>query len=160
MAKVQSGDTISVHYTLTLDDGMVVDSSEGSDPFSFTVGSGQIIPGFDEGVKGMEVGETREIAVDPEQAYGPYREEMVLVLPLTAFPPDANPSVGLGIEVQSPTGEAHLFRIIEVEDDQVTLDGNHLLAGETLHFSIRLLSIDDDQNSEAEGEKSQERSDG
>ena len=148
MAKVQSGDTISVHYTLTLDDGMVVDSSEGNDPFSFTVGSGQIIPGFDEGVKGMEVGETREIDVDPEQAYGPYREEMVLVLPRSAFPPDATPAVGLGIEVQSPSGETHLFRIIEVEGDQITLDGNHLLAGETLHFKIRLLSIDDGQPTE------------
>jgi FKBP-type peptidyl-prolyl cis-trans isomerase 2 len=145
MSKVQSGDTISVHYTLTLDDGMVVDSSEGSDPFSFTVGSGQIIPGFDDGVKGMEVGETREIAVDPDQAYGPYREEMVLVLPRSAFPPDANPSVGLGIEVQSPTGESHLFRIIEIDGDRVTLDGNHLLAGETLHFNVRLLSIDNNQ---------------
>jgi FKBP-type peptidyl-prolyl cis-trans isomerase 2 len=134
-----------VHYTLTLDDGMVVDSSEGSDPFSFTVGSGQIIPGFDDGVKGMEVGETREIAVDPDQAYGPYREEMVLVLPRSAFPPDANPSVGLGIEVQSPTGESHLFRIIEIDGDRVTLDGNHLLAGETLHFNVRLLSIDNNQ---------------
>ncbi|HET9529800.1 MAG TPA: peptidylprolyl isomerase [Blastocatellia bacterium] len=148
MAKVQSGDTISVHYTLTLDDGMVVDSSEGSDPFSFTVGSGQIIPGFDEGVKGMEVGETREIAVDPDQAYGPYREEMVLVLPRSAFPPDANPAVGLGIEVQSPTGESHLFRIIEIDGDRVTLDGNHLLAGETLHFKVRLVSIDNNQPQE------------
>lgn len=148
MAKVQSGDTISVHYTLTLDDGMVVDSSEGSDPFSFTVGSGQIIPGFDEGVKGMEVGETREIAVDPDQAYGPYREEMVLVLPRSAFPPDANPAVGLGIEVQSPTGESHLFRIIEIDGDRVTLDGNHLLAGETLHFNVRLVSIDNNQPQE------------
>ena len=145
MGKVQSGDTISVHYTLTLDDGMVVDSSEGGDPFSFTVGSGQIIPGFDEGVRGMQVGETRDIEVDPEQAYGPYREEMVLVLPRSAFPPDASPSVGLGIEVQSPSGESHLFRIIEVEGDEITLDGNHLLAGETLHFSVRLLSIADSQ---------------
>jgi FKBP-type peptidyl-prolyl cis-trans isomerase 2 len=145
MEKVQSGDTISVHYTLTLDDGMVVDSSEGGDPFSFTVGSGQIIPGFDEGVRGMQVGETRDIEVDPEQAYGPYREEMVLVLPRSAFPPDASPSVGLGIEVQSPSGESHLFRIIEVEGDEITLDGNHLLAGETLHFSVRLLSIANSQ---------------
>ncbi|HWP44220.1 MAG TPA: peptidylprolyl isomerase [Blastocatellia bacterium] len=142
MEKVQSGDTISVHYTLMLDDGMVVDSSEGGEPFSFTVGSGQIIQGFDEGVRGMQVGETREIEVDPDQAYGPYREEMVLVLPRSAFPPETSPAVGLGIEVQSPTGESHLFRIIEVDGEQITLDGNHLLAGETLHFSVRLLSID------------------
>jgi peptidylprolyl isomerase len=142
MAKVHEGDAVSVHYTLTLDDGMVVDSSEGGEPLSFTVGSGQLIPGFDEGVRGMEIGETREIVISPDQAYGDYREEMVLTLPRSAFPPDATPAIGMAIELKTPAGDIHLFRIIEVEPEEVTLDGNHLLAGETLHFKIRLVSRD------------------
>jgi peptidylprolyl isomerase len=143
MAKVQEGDTVSLHYTLTLDDGMIVDSSEGGEPLSFTVGSGEIIPGFDEGVRGMEIGEAREITIAPEQGYGEYREEMVLTLPLSAFPPGSNPAVGLGIEVPLPSGETHLFRIIEVNGDDVTIDGNHLLAGETLHFRVQLVEIEE-----------------
>jgi FKBP-type peptidyl-prolyl cis-trans isomerase 2 len=142
MAKVEDGNTVSLHYTLTLDDGMVVDSSEGGQPLTFTVGSGELIEGFDEGVRGMEVGETRDITVPPDQGYGEYREEMVLVVPISAFPEGSNPSVGLGIEVPLPSGETHLFRIIEVNGDEVTIDGNHLLAGETLHFQIRLLGIE------------------
>ncbi|HEY7544345.1 MAG TPA: peptidylprolyl isomerase [Blastocatellia bacterium] len=142
MAQVKEGDTVSVHYTLTLEDGMVVDSSEGSDPLQFTVGSGDIIEGFDEAVRGMEEGETREFTVAPEQAYGDYREEMVLVLARSLFPADSNPVVGSGVEIPLPSGGSHLFRIVEVSQEEVTLDGNHLLAGETLHFRVQLLGIE------------------
>src|ERR1051325_8843602 len=86
MSKVKEGDNISLHYVGTLDDGTVFDSSEGSPPLSFTVGSGEVIAGFDEGVRGMEVGETKEINIAPEQAYGEYYEELVKVVPRQAFP--------------------------------------------------------------------------
>jgi peptidylprolyl isomerase len=142
MAKVQDGDTVSLHYTGTLDDGTVFDSSESAQPLSFTVGSGEVIQGFEEGVRGMEVGETRDISIEPEQAYGEYYEELVRVVPREAFPPNVTPAVGMGFELELPSGQTLPVRIIDIEGDEVTLDANHLLAGETLNFNIRLLSID------------------
>ena len=142
MEKVKEGDTVSLHYTGSLDDGTVFDSSEGSEPLSFTIGSGQVIQGFDEGVRGMEVGETRDIAISPDQAYGDYHEELVKVVPRAAFPPDVTPAVGLGFDLELPSGQTLPVRIIDIQDDDVTLDANHLLAGETLNFHVRLISID------------------
>ena len=143
MSQVKEGDTISIHYTGTLDDGTVFDSSEGSQPLSFVVGSGEVIEGFDEGVRGMEVDETRDITIAPEQAYGQYYEELVKVVPRSAFPPNVIPSVGLGFELQLPSGQSMPVRIIEVEDEDVTIDANHLLAGETLYFKVRLVSMEE-----------------
>lgn len=148
MAKVQDGDTVSLHYTGTLNDGTVFDSNESGQPLSFTVGSGEVIPGFDDGVRGMEVGETRDISIAPEQAYGEYYEELVRVVPREAFPPNVTPAVGMGFELELPSGQTLPVRIIDIEGDEVTLDANHLLAGETLNFNIRLLSIDGNAPSE------------
>jgi FKBP-type peptidyl-prolyl cis-trans isomerase 2 len=143
MSKVKEGDNISLHYTGTLDDGTVFDSSEGGEPLSFTVGSGEVIAGFDEGVRDMEVGETKEINISPEQAYGEYYEELVKVVPRQAFPPNVTPSVGMGFELELPSGQTMPVRIIDIEGDNVTLDANHLLAGEALNFKVRLVSIND-----------------
>jgi len=143
MSKVKEGDTISIHYTGTLDDGTVFDSSEGGQPLSFVVGSGEVIEGFDKGVRGMEVDETRDITIAPEQAYGQYYEELVKVVPRSAFPPNVIPSVGLGFELQLPSGQSMPVRIIEVEGEEVTIDANHLLAGETLNFKVRLISMEE-----------------
>ena len=142
MAKVQDGDKVLLHYTGTLNDGTVFDTSESGQPLSFTVGSGEVIQGFEEGVRGMEVGETRDISIAPDQAYGEYYEELVRVVPREAFPPNVTPAVGMGFELELPSGQTLPVRIIDIEGDEVTLDANHLLAGETLNFKIRLLSID------------------
>lgn len=142
MAKVQDGDTVSLHYTGTLNDGTVFDTSESGQPLSFTVGSGEVIQGFEEGVRGMEVGETRDISIAPDRAYGEYYEELVRVVPRDAFPPNVTPAVGMGFELELPSGQSLPVRIIDIEGNEVTLDANHLLAGETLNFKIRLLSID------------------
>ena len=142
MAKSKDGDKVSIHYTVTLNDGTVFDSSESGQPLSFIVGSGEVIPGFDDGVRGMEVGETRDISIAPEQAYGEYYEELVRVVPREAFPPNVTPAIGMGFELELPSGQTLPERIIDIEGDEVTLDANHLLAGETLNFKIRLLSID------------------
>lgn len=136
---VKDGDTVSLHYTGSLDDGTVFDSSEGGQPLSFVVGSGQVIPGFDDGVRGMTVGESRDIVITPEQAYGDYHEELVKVVPRSAFPPNVTPAVGLAFELELPSGQTMPVRIIDVEGDNVTLDANHLLAGETLHFRVTLV---------------------
>lgn len=137
--KVQDGDKVSLHYTGTLNDGTVFDSSEGGQPLNFTVGSGEVIQGFDDGVRGMEVGETRDISISPEQAYGDYYEELVRVVPRSAFPPNVTPTVGMAFEIELPSGQSLPVRVIDIQDDDVTLDANHLLAGETLNFKIRLL---------------------
>jgi peptidylprolyl isomerase len=141
MAKVQDGDTVSLHYTGTLDDGTVFDTSESGQPLSFTVGSGEVIQGFEEGVRGMEVGETRDISIEPDRAYGEYYEELVRVVPREAFPPNVTPAIGMGFELELPSGQTLPVRIIDIEGEEVTLDANHLLAGETLNFNIRLLSV-------------------
>jgi peptidylprolyl isomerase len=142
MASVKEGDTITLHYRGSLDDGTVFDSSEGREPLSFKVGNGEVIPGFDDGVRGMESGENRQITIPADQAYGQYYEDLVRVVPRTAFPAHTTPAVGLAFEMELPSGEPLTVRVIDVEGDDVTLDANHLLAGETLHFDIRLVSID------------------
>jgi peptidylprolyl isomerase len=149
MGKVQDGDKVSLHYTGTLNDGTVFDTSESGQPLSFTVGSGEVIQGFEEGIRGMEVGETRDISIAPDQAYGEYYEELVRVVPREAFPPNVTPTIGMGFELELPSGQSLPVRIIDIEGDQVTLDANHLLAGETLNFKIRLLSIDNTATGEA-----------
>jgi peptidylprolyl isomerase len=143
--KVQDGDKVSLHYTGTLNDGTVFDSSEGGQPLNFTVGSGEVIQGFDDGVRGMEVGETRDISIPPEQAYGDYYEELVRVVPRSAFPPNVTPTVGMAFEIELPSGQSLPVRVIDIQEDDVTLDANHLLAGETLNFKIRLLGRNETQ---------------
>ncbi|HKS43052.1 MAG TPA: peptidylprolyl isomerase [Blastocatellia bacterium] len=145
MSKVKEGDNVSLHYTGTLDDGTVFDSSEGKEPLNFKVGASQVIPGFENGVMGMELGEYKEIKVLPAQAYGDYYEELVKVVPRAAFPPEVTPVVGMTFEMELPTGEDMSVTIIDVEGDEVTLDANHLLAGETLNFKVRVVSINEDK---------------
>lgn len=144
MAIVKEGDTIALHYTGSLDDGTVFDSSEGAQPLSFKVGDSQVIPGFDDGVRGMEAGETRQINIPADQAYGEYYEELVTVVPRSDLPPDMTPAIGLVFEMELPSGESMPVHIIDIEGDDVTLDANHLLAGEALHFNVLLVSIDNE----------------
>lgn len=141
MATVKSGDTVKVHYTGKFDTGEVFDSSEGSDPLSFTVGAGQVIPGFDQALVGMATGEVKNIVVPPEQAYGERVEELVQTINRAQFQlGDVAPEVGMAIEMQTPQGSIPLV-ITELSDTSVTLDANHPLAGESLHFALTLVEI-------------------
>ena len=103
MAIVKEGDTITLHYKGSLDDGTVFDSSEGGKPLSFKVGDNQVIQGFDDGVRGMEVGESRQINIPADQAYGEYYEQLVTVVPRNAFPPEVTPAIGLVFEMELPS---------------------------------------------------------
>ena len=141
MAQAQAGDTVQVHYTGRLDDGTVFDSSVGGEPIEFVLGAHHVIPGFEEGVTGMEVGETKTILIPSDQAYGPHMDEMVLTIPREQVPPHITLGLGEMLELSQPSGEALTVRITELTEAIVTLDGNHPLAGEDLTFDLQLASI-------------------
>ncbi len=139
--EARKGDTVAVHYTGTLDDGEVFDSSRERDPLEFTVGSGQVIPGFDRAVEGLEVGKIREVRLDPDEAYGQAREDLVVQVPADQFPAGVEPEVGRQVQVQVAPGQARVATIREVGDDSVRLDLNHPLAGHALTFAVELVEI-------------------
>jgi len=135
------GDIVSVHYTGRLEDGTVFDSSRGSEPLEFELGSGAVIEGFERAVNGMEVGESREVRIAPEDAYGPRHEEMLLEVPRSQLPEGLEPTEGDMLGIQIAPGQQAVARITSVADDTITLDLNHPLAGETLVFDIELVGI-------------------
>tara|TARA_B100000676_G_scaffold139443_1_gene138020 strand:+ start:4418 stop:4849 length:432 start_codon:yes stop_codon:yes gene_type:complete len=138
---VKQGDTVKVHYTGKLLDGSVFDSSEGRDPLEFTVGTGQMIAGFDKGVVGMVLDEQKEITIPPEEAYGIYDPAKIIEVPNDQFPEDLSLEVGMQISASQPDGSPIPFTLKEIGEQNVTLDGNHFLAGKDLIFSVTLVSI-------------------
>ncbi|MDH3789434.1 MAG: peptidylprolyl isomerase [Xanthomonadales bacterium] len=142
MSQAKTGDSVKIHYTGTLDDGTQFDSSDGREPLSFTLGSGQVIPGFDKAVDGMAVGDSKSVNIPAEDAYGPHQPQMVQDVPLSALPADLTPEVGMGLQAQGPDGQVANLVVTSVQDDSITVDGNHPLAGKALNFDIELVSID------------------
>ncbi len=136
-----SGDTVRVHYTGTLSDGSTFDSSEGREPLEFVVGSGQVIPGFDAAVSGLEAGDTATVTIVAADAYGEHADEGVQVFPRDVFPPDSAPEVGWAVELTSPDGQRVPATIVEATDESITLDFNHPLAGQDLTFEITLVEV-------------------
>ncbi len=140
---VKKGDRVKVHYTGTLADGEVFDSSEGREPLGFTVGAGQVIAGFEEGVIGMEVGDKKTVHIPCAKAYGEYKSEMVIEAPLDQVPPDLNPEVGMMLEVGGGVGgEILRTKVTAITDSHIVLDANPPLAGKDLTFAIELVAID------------------
>jgi len=141
MTQAQHGDTVRIHYTGTLEDGTVFDSSKGHDPLKFILGSGQVIIGFDEAVTGMKSGEKKQVNIPADKAYGQRNEEMVIQAPRDQVPPDINPEVGQQLQMGGPNGETVVVRVTEITDEHVTLDANPPLAGKDLTFDIELVAI-------------------
>jgi peptidylprolyl isomerase len=141
MAQATKGDKVKVHYTGKLDDGTEFDSSRGRDPLEFTVGAGQMIPGFEAGVAGMDVGETKSVKITSDQAYGPRHDEMIVTVDRGEFPADVAPAIGDQFQMRHETGQVITVTVTGVEDDKVILDANHPLAGEDLNFDIELVEI-------------------
>ncbi|RFP86848.1 peptidylprolyl isomerase [Rhodobacteraceae bacterium 63075] len=141
MSHVKSGDTVRIHYTGTLSDGSVFDSSEGRDPLEFTVGSGQIIPGLDKALPEMEVGEKKRVEVASDEAYGPVQDEAKQAVPRSEIPEDIPLEVGLQLQARNENGEVMPLTVVEVSDEAVVLDANHPLAGKDLTFDIELVAI-------------------
>jgi peptidylprolyl isomerase len=141
MTQAKSGDLVAIHYTGKLEDGTVFDSSRDRDPLEFSLGSGQVIPGFEAAVMGMSLGESKTEVIPSEQAYGPYRDEMVMVVDLQQIPAEIPLEVGIQLQLQGPDGQAVPVLVSDLSNSDVTLDANHPLAGETLIFDIELVGI-------------------
>lgn len=140
MAKPTNGQTVQIHYTGALTNGEVFDSSDGRDPLEFTLGEGQVIPGFEAAVRDLEIGESTQTTIPPEQAYGERREDMIVTLERDKFPAEQAPEVGMQVYLQA--GQQPVpATIVAVQDDSITFDANHRLAGQTLVFDIELVSI-------------------
>ncbi len=135
MRRAADGDQVAVHYRGTLDDGSEFDSSEGRDPLEFEVGSGQVITGFDDAVRGLAVGESVTVRIPPEEAYGPRVDDAIIEVPIDQAPE----GLQVGDQVQLASGAR--ATVLEVRDDAVVIDANHPLAGEALTFEIELVSI-------------------
>lgn len=141
MAGVKKGDTVKVHYTGRLEDGTVFDSSIGGEPLQFKVGEGMLIEGFEKSVIGMNVGESKTVNIDAEKAYGPYHDELVAIIGRDRFPEDLELEVGQQLQLRQENGHVIFVTVVDITENNVTLDANHPLAGRTLVFDIQLVEI-------------------
>jgi len=139
MSGAENGKTIKVHYTGKLDNGEVFDTSAEREPLEFTLGEGSLIPGFENAIIGMTPGESKTVIIPSEEAYGPHVEDMVRKVERTQLPPDFKPEVGQRLHIPQKDGMVLFVQVTEVTESDVTLDGNHPLAGENLTFDIELV---------------------
>ncbi len=141
MTTAKQGDTVHIHYSGSLADGTVFDSSADRDPLSFTIGSGQVIPGFEEAVIGMAIDEKKNVTIPVDKAYGPRNEELIMTVPKEQVPPDLNPEVGQKLQMQGPNNTPVVVEVTEVAEEHIKLDANPPLAGKDLVFDIELVEI-------------------
>ncbi len=141
MEQAKRGDTVKVHYTGSLEDGTIFDSSRDGEPLEFTIGAGEIIPGFEEAVIGMTPGESKRQLVPVNEAYGPPRPDMTVQLDREMVPNELELFVGQELEIEDPEGRVNNVVVRDLTEKTVTLDGNHPLAGKDLQFQIELVEI-------------------
>ena len=141
MAQAKTGDIVKVHYTGKLNDGEVFDTSADREPLEFTIGENKLIPDFEQAIIGMEPGDSKSIQIACENAYGPHQEEMVMVIDRKEVPEGLNPQVNQRLQVQQQSGQSFVVMVTAVSEENITLDGNHPLAGKDLTFDIQLTEI-------------------
>ena len=141
MQQAQDGDKVKVHYHGRLRTGETFDSSEGRDPLEFTVGAGQMIKGFDEGVKGIQVGDKKTVEIGADQAYGQGEAGNLIEFPKDQFPAGMNPEQGMQLMLSNEQGQQFPVVVAEVKESSVVLDANHPLAGQDLIFDIEMVDI-------------------
>jgi FKBP-type peptidyl-prolyl cis-trans isomerases 2 len=141
MTQAQPGNTVHFHYTGTLADGSVFDSSEGREPLSFTLGSGQIIPGLDAAIAGMAVGEQKTVTIPAAEAYGAHDPNGLQTIPRSAIPEHVPTTPGTALQMQTPDGRAIPVVVVAADDEGVTLDANHPLAGKDLTFAVQIVAV-------------------
>jgi peptidylprolyl isomerase len=138
---IKAGDTIKVNYTGKLDNGVVFDSSEGREPLKFTVGTGQLIKGFDQAVIEMTVGDKKTVTILPEDGYGPRDENNIVELPRDTVPEDMELTIGMQLHLSDPNGNPVPAVVAEIGEDVIKMDINHILAGKTIIFDIEIVEI-------------------
>jgi FKBP-type peptidyl-prolyl cis-trans isomerase 2 len=141
MAQAKEDDTVRVHYTVKLDKDTIVGSTKDQEPLQFTLGKGQVLPGFEQAVVGMNSGESKTVLVTADQAFGPYLDEMVVVVDRGRLPEGLNPKEGDRIQLQTRSGEAVTVSVMGVSESTITIDGNHPLAGKDLIFDIEFIEV-------------------
>jgi len=141
LSTIKDGDTVSVHYTGTLASGEVFDSSVERDPLKFTLGKGQLIPGFEHAIMGLSVGEKATTNITSLEAYGEHNPEMVIEVPMNQLPPELDAQVGMQLQLNQPDGQAIPVQITRIDGETVTIDANHPLAGKDLNFDIEVVEI-------------------
>jgi len=139
--KVGKDKVVLMHYTLKNDAGDVIDSSDGADPLPFLQGHGNIIPGLESALEGSKVGDKLEVSIKPEEGYGVRMKDAIQEIPSSALKGVDEVKVGMQLQSQDQDGNAFLVSVTKIEDDKITVDGNHPLAGQTLHFSVSIESI-------------------
>ena len=141
MNQVRENNTVKVHYTGKLSDGRVFDSSEGKEPLEFTLGKGQMIPGFEKGVIDMKLNEKKTITISEEEGYGSVNADLRQEVKKSELPEDLTPEVGMGLVAKSTNGQETNLRVVKVEEDSIIIDGNHPLAGKDLIFDLEVVAI-------------------
>ena len=141
MSAVVAGKKVKIHYTGTFDNGEVFDSSREAAPLEFEVGSGQVIPGFDNAVIGMKVGEQKQVRLPEDEAYGPYNQEMVFDADPNQFADGLTPEVGQQFQTEMEDGTPLLLTVKSVEGGKIRLDANHPMAGKVLNFELEVVEI-------------------
>jgi FKBP-type peptidyl-prolyl cis-trans isomerase 2 len=142
MTQVKAGDTVKVHYEAKLANGTVLDSTHRRDPIAFTIGAGEVIPGFEQAIVGMNAGELRTIHVSADKAFGPHHKELVQEVPPDLFPAELEPEVGQRLQIPRRDRQPLKVTVTEVSESSVALDANHPLAGQDLIFDIQLVEIE------------------
>jgi FKBP-type peptidyl-prolyl cis-trans isomerase 2 len=140
MTQAKNGDTVKVHYTGTLDDGTQFDSSVGGEPLEVTLGEGGVIPGFEQALEGMAVGDKKTVNIPVEEAYGEAHPELVQEIPREQIPAEIELEIGVQLQAEGPQGP-FVVTVTELAEETVTLDGNHPLAGKALNFDLEMAEI-------------------
>jgi len=141
MAQAKMNNKVKVHYSGTLSDGTVFDSSLEREPLEFTIGKGMVIPGFENGIIGMNEGESRKVSITSDDAYGPFRDDLVGVIDKSRMPGDIDLEIGMVLQMRSPEGSTTNVTITDISEENVTIDLNHPLAGKDLVFEIKLVEV-------------------
>ncbi len=141
MSTAKNGDKVKVHYTGTLDDGTVFDSSKGKEPLEFTLGQGQLLKGFEDAVVGLEIGDSTQINLSPQEGYGQKKEELIVKVSKDKLPDELNVEPGMHLQMQTTQGQAVPVCVTEVNEDNIVVDANHQLAGKPINFEIELVEI-------------------
>ena len=141
MSQVKQNDTVKVHYTGKLTNGQVFDSSLEREPLEVTIGEGRLIPGFENALIDMKLNDKKTVEISKDEAYGDIQKELFHEVQKEQLPQDMQPEIGMGLASKGPDGVEHQFRVVDVKDNHIVVDGNHPLAGQDLVFDLEVVEI-------------------